>query len=104
VTVAVVTVAQQPEPTVTREVASVLPIERPSAASGATAYQQMYIEACSPGADGRVALDTERFARALANTRVGVMAEQRLYHLGVLAAAEGEAGLALEDVITALAV
>jgi hypothetical protein len=99
-----VAVAQQWEPTVTSEVASVLLIERPSAASGASAYQQMYIEACSAGADGGVVLDTERFARALANTRVGVLAEQRLYHLGVLAAAEGEAGLALEDVISALAV
>lgn len=73
-------------------------------AQGPTAYQQMYAEACSAGSDGRIALDTERFARALAASRVGVLAEQELYHLGVLAAAEGQESLGMDDVVAALAV
>lgn len=69
-----------------------------------TVYQRMYAEACRTDSDGRVSLDTERFARALAETTVGVLAEQQLYHLGVLAAAEDQAALFVDDVVAALSV
>jgi len=100
---ALAAVSQESEPPVANEIAIVLPIKRPSAANGPSAYQQMYVDACSTSAGARVTLDTERFARALADASVGVLAEQRIYHLGVLAAADGEPSLAIEDVIAALA-
>lgn len=68
------------------------------AADPAERYQQMYCAACSAGPDGQLRLDTERFAQGLAEAGMGALTQQELYHLALLAAAEGEPALPADDV------
>ena len=64
--------------------------------------QQMYQAARTKRADGCIQLDGERMARALADTGIGSRAEQALYSLAILAAADGDLTLFQDDVIAAL--
>jgi hypothetical protein len=64
--------------------------------------QQMYQAARIKRADGCIQLDAERLAHALADTGIGSRAEQALYSLAILAAADGDLTLFQDDVIAAL--
>ncbi len=65
-------------------------------------YQEMYLAARTADAAGRIQLDQQRFAQSLAEAGVGSLAEQELYNLALLAAADGHASLFKEDVALAL--
>jgi hypothetical protein len=67
----------------------------------AATYQSMFSAACCAGPGGSVALDTQRFAEAVAAVGIGVLAEQELYQLALLAAAEGSLSLP-EDAVAAV--
>jgi hypothetical protein len=60
----------------------------------------MYAAARSADAEGRVQLDAHRFAQALAEALVDPLAEQEVYSLALLAAAEGHTRLFMEEPVT----
>jgi hypothetical protein len=76
--------------------------EATSLSAFAVRCQQMYQAARTKRADGCIQLDSERLARALADTGIGSRAEQALYSLALLAAADGDLTLFQDDVIAAL--
>lgn len=73
-----------------------------SVSSAATLYQSMYAAACCASTEGSVALDAERFAQSVAGMGIGVLAEQELYQLALLAAAEGDLSLPEDEVVAVL--
>lgn len=75
----------------------------PPAAAAAAKCQQIYLAARSADASGRIHLDTARLAQALAEAGIGPLAEQELYSLSLLAAADGHSTLFEEDVLAAIA-
>lgn len=88
-----------PEPA--REAPAVV-AEVTSLSAFALRCQQMYQAARTKRADGCIHLDAERLAHALADTGIGSLAEQALYSLAILAAADGDLTLFQDDVIAAL--
>jgi hypothetical protein len=68
----------------------------------ASKYLEIYRAARTLSADGCIVLDRERLALSLAETGVGSLAEQSLYSLALVAAADGDSALFKEDVIAAL--
>jgi hypothetical protein len=68
----------------------------------ATKYQEIYRSARSMSEDGCIVLDRELLALSLAGTGVGSLAEQSLYSLALVAAADGSPALFKDDVIAAL--
>ena len=68
-------------------------------ASRAAEYQRMYAAAWTADAEGRLQLDVQRFAQALADTLVDPLTEQDVYSWALLAAAEGHSALFKEDPI-----
>lgn len=65
--------------------------------------QELYVTARTTDAAGRIQLDGERLAQALAGAGIGALAEQALYSLALMSAADGDAVLFEADVIAALA-
>lgn len=66
-------------------------------AAAAAEYQRMYAAASASDAEGRVQLDAQRFAQALAEALVDPLIEQDVYSRALLAAAEGHRSLFKED-------
>ena len=62
-------------------------------AATAAEYQRMYAAAWTADAQGRLQLDAQRFAEALAEALVDPLAEQDVYSRALLAAAEGDTSL-----------
>jgi len=83
------------EPTPTSEVRAVRRIDAASAAE----YQRMYAAAWTADAEGRLQLDLQRFAQALADALVDPLIEQDVYSRALLAAAEGHSSLLEEEPI-----
>lgn len=73
------------------------------ASAAAARCQQIYLAAHTADASGRIHLDTARLAQSLAEAGIGPLAEQELYSLSLLAAADGHAALFEEDVLAAIA-
>ena len=73
------------------------------ATAAAAKCQQIYLAAHTADASGRIHLDTARLAQSLAEAGIGPLAEQALYSLSLLAAADGHAALFEEDVLAAIA-
>lgn len=73
------------------------------ASAAAARCQQIYLAAHTADAAGRIHLDTARLAQSLAEAGIGTRAEQELYSLSLLAAADGHAVLFEEDVLAAIA-
>jgi hypothetical protein len=73
------------------------------ASAAAAKYQQIYLAAHTSDPSGRIHLDTARLAQSLAEAGIGPLAEQELYSLSLLAAADGRAALFEEDVLAAIA-
>ena len=73
------------------------------ASAAAARCQQIYLAAHTADASGRIQLDTARLAQSLAEAGIGPLAEQELYSLALLAAADGHAALFEEDVLAAIA-
>jgi hypothetical protein len=65
--------------------------------------QQIYLAAHTADPSGRIHLDTTRLAQSLAEAGIGPLAEQALYSLSLLAAADGHSSLFEEDVLEAIA-
>jgi hypothetical protein len=63
--------------------------------------QQLYVTYTSDSS-GRIQLDRERLAHALAEAGIGALAEQALYSLALMSAADGHSALFEADVIAAL--
>jgi hypothetical protein len=72
------------------------------AAAVAARCQELYLTARTTDSAGRIQLDGERLARALAEAGIGTLAEQALYSLALMSAADGYAALFEADVIAAL--
>jgi hypothetical protein len=72
------------------------------AAAVAARCQALYVTARTTDAAGRIQLDGDRLARALAEAGIGALAEQALYSLALMSAADGYAALFEADVIAAL--
>ena len=72
------------------------------AAALAARCQELYLTARTTDAAGRIQLDGERLAQALAEAGIGALAEQALYSLALMSAADGNAALFEADVIAAL--
>lgn len=68
-------------------------------AAAAAEYQRLYAAAWTADAQGRVQLDAQRFAHALAEALVDPLTEQDVYSRALLAAAEGHRSLFKEDPI-----
>lgn len=66
-------------------------------AATAAEYQRMYAAAWTADAEGRLQLDAQRFAQALADALVDPLTEQDVYSRALLAAAEGHRSLFKED-------
>ncbi|MEO8184767.1 MAG: hypothetical protein ABI895_38660 [Deltaproteobacteria bacterium] len=62
----------------------------------------MYASARTTDSTGRIQLDRERLAHALAEAGIGTLAEQALYSLALMSAADGAAALFEADVVAAL--
>jgi hypothetical protein len=73
------------------------------ASAAAARCQQIYLAAHTADASGRIHLDTARLAQSLAEAGIGPLAEQELYSLSLLAAADGHPALFEEDVLAAIA-
>lgn len=73
------------------------------ASAAAAKCQQIYLAAHTADASGRIHLDTNRLAQSLAEAGIGPLAEQALYSLSLLAAADGHPALFEEDVLAAIA-
>jgi hypothetical protein len=73
-----------------------------AAASVAARCQELYLTARTTDSTGRIQLDRERLAGALAEAGIGALAEQALYSLALMSAADGHAALFEADVIAAL--
>jgi hypothetical protein len=71
--------------------------------SAAARCQQIYVAAHTTDAAGRIQLDAARLALSLAEAGIGVRAEQALYSLALMAAADGHGALFEEDVMAAIA-
>jgi hypothetical protein len=69
-------------------------------AAAAATYQRVYAAARITGRDGHIQLDEQRFAQSLADLVVDPLTEQVLYSLALMAAADGDASLFKDDVIT----
>jgi hypothetical protein len=69
--------------------------------AAAAKCQQLYVTYTSDSA-GRILLDRERLAHALAEAGIGALAEQALYSLALMSAADGHSALFEADVIAAL--
>lgn len=80
-------------PTPTSEVREVRRIDAATAAE----FQRLYAAAWTADAEGRLQLDAEQFAQALAEALVDPLAEQDVYSRALLAAAEGHSSLFKED-------
>jgi hypothetical protein len=72
------------------------------ASAAAARCQQIYLAAHTADGSGRIHLDTTRLAQSLAEAGIGPLAEQELYSLSLLAAADGHAALFEEDVLAAI--
>jgi hypothetical protein len=72
------------------------------AAAVAARCQELYVTARTTDSNGRIQLDRERLADALAEAGIGALAEQALYSLALMSAADGNAALFEADVIAAL--
>lgn len=72
------------------------------ASAAAARCQQIYLAAHTSDAAGRIHLDTARLAQSLAEAGIGPLAEQALYSLSLLAAADGHSALFEEDVLAAI--
>ena len=72
------------------------------AAALAARCQELYLTARTTDSAGRIQLDSERLASALAEVGIGALAEQALYSLALMSAADGNAALFEADVIAAL--
>ena len=70
--------------------------------SAAAAKCQELYAAHTSDHSGRIQLDGERLAQALAEAGIGPLAEQALYSLALMSAADGYAALFEADVIAAL--
>lgn len=66
-------------------------------AATAAEYQRMYAAASTADAEGRLQLDAQRFAQALADALVDPLTEQDVYSRALLAAAEGQRSLFKEE-------
>jgi hypothetical protein len=75
----------------------------PLASAAAAKCQQIYLAAHTADPSGRIHLDTTRLAQSLAEAGIGPLAEQALYSLSLLAAADGHSALFEEDVLEAIA-
>jgi hypothetical protein len=64
--------------------------------------QQVYATARSTDASGTIRLDEDFLAQALADAGIGVLAEQTLYSLALMAASDGQETLVEDDVLAAL--
>lgn len=73
------------------------------ASAAAAKCQQIYLAAHTADPSGRIHLDTTRLAQSLAEAGIGPLAEQALYSLSLLAAADGHSALFEEDVLEAIA-
>ncbi|MEY4545944.1 MAG: hypothetical protein RL685_2139 [Pseudomonadota bacterium] len=73
------------------------------ASAAAAKCQQIYLAAHTADPSGRIHLDTTRLAQSLAEAGIGPLAEQALYSLSLLAAADGHSALFEEDVLQAIA-
>jgi hypothetical protein len=73
------------------------------ASAAAAQCQQIYLAAHTADASGRIHLDTSRLAQSLAEAGIGPLAEQALYSLSLIAAADGHPMLFEEDVLAAIA-
>jgi hypothetical protein len=71
-------------------------------AAVAARCQELYVIARTTDSAGRIQLDGERLAQALAEAGIGTLAEQALYSLALMSAADGHAALYEADVIAAL--
>jgi hypothetical protein len=87
--------ARREESTPTSEVRAVRRIDAASAAE----YQRMYAAAWTADAEGRLQLDLQQFAQALADALVDPLIEQDVYSRALLAAAEGHSSLLEEEPI-----
>jgi hypothetical protein len=65
--------------------------------------QQLYAAAHTTDAAGRIQLDAARLAQSLADAGIGIRAEQELYSMALMAAADGHAALFEADVLAAIA-
>jgi hypothetical protein len=72
------------------------------AAALAARCQELYLTARTTDSAGHIQLDGERLAAALAEVGIGALAEQALYSLALMSAADGNAALFEADVIAAL--
>ena len=70
--------------------------------SAAAAKCQALYAAHASDRSGRIQLDGERLAQALADAGIGPLAEQALYSLALMSAADGYAALFEADVVAAL--
>lgn len=73
------------------------------ASAAAAKCQQIYLAAHTADSSGRIHLDTARLAQSLAEAGIGPLAEQELYSLSLLAAADGHPALFEDDVLAAIA-
>jgi len=71
-------------------------------ASMAARCQELYVTARTTDSAGGIQLDRERLAHALAEAGIGALAEQALYSLALMSAADGAAALFEADVVAAL--